>query len=185
MCVCVCVLFFSHCFILVIFILFFFCSVSPHITARIHIHNEYDFFFEPFTAGRDERSLISTSEIVYMYTILDAIRYAGRAHTSATTTERNGTAMGGGSTICQSHVSTFVCNTQIRFDFQWLPPARATYSGGEKNGGDDCIIIVRTAQGLIHYYAYNIRSIPMVSVQYSMYIASTTCHYKYTRKQIL
>lgn len=51
-------------------------------------------------------------------------------------------AMGGGSTIRQSHVSTFVCNTQIRFDFQWLPPARATYSGGEKNAGDDCIIIV-------------------------------------------
>lgn len=90
-----CVYYFSPLFYFGYFYTLFFCSVSPHITARIqHIHNEYDFFSEPFTAGRDERSLISTSEIVYMYSVLDAIRYAVRAHTSATTTERNGTGNG-------------------------------------------------------------------------------------------
>lgn len=94
---CVCVYyFFPHCFILVIFILFFFLFGFPSYNCTHTAYTQWIrfFFSEPFTAGRDERSLISTSEIVYTYTVLDAMRYAVRAHTSATTTERNGTGNG-------------------------------------------------------------------------------------------
>jgi hypothetical protein len=81
-CVCVCMCVYVIFFPIVLFRLFlyfFFYSVSPHITAHTHTHTytmSTIFFFEPFADGRDERSLISTSEIVYTYTIAqDTIRY--------------------------------------------------------------------------------------------------------------
>jgi hypothetical protein len=126
-CVYVCVLryFFPYCFISVIFL---FASPFHRITIysqhniqahERHAHSGNDFsccfFFRSNRSplqhtGRDERSLISTSE---------TIRYSNRSGTIVVAMTR----VEQGGEHGQSHVSTFVCNKQIRFNFLWLPHA--------------------------------------------------------------